>query len=72
MNMELYHPYVNDKGDWVRGNASLLHYISECGGLQAYHDEIGKAYLNAFVREHSDIINAGLAEKARRSRLKVS
>ena len=72
VNRELYHPYLNDDGKWVNGNASLLHYIKECNGLQNYHDEIGGAYIKAFVKAHSEIINADIAQRARRGRLKAS
>ena len=41
------------------------------GGIQEYNDEVGQAYIEAFVKANSDIINEGLAAKARRSRLKV-
>lgn len=72
MNKELYHPYVNDKGKRVNGSAALNHYIyTVSGGVQNYHDEIGTAYIADFVKSHSDIINDGLAQKAKKEKFKV-
>lgn len=69
---ELYHPYRNKQGKSVNGSAALNHYIFNVkGGLQNYHDEIGAAYINEFIKSHSDIINDGLAAKARKDQFKV-
>lgn len=69
---DLFHPYVNKNGKMVRGAAALNHYIHTVkGGIQEYNDEIGAAYISEFVKAHSDIINAGLAQKAKRSRFKI-
>lgn len=66
MDKELYHPYTNDDNTRVNGAAALSHYIFTVkGGLQEYHDEIGEAYISAFVKANSDIINDGLAQKAK-------
>lgn len=68
MNKNLYHPYVNDNGKWVHGIAALNHYIfTTKGGLPNYHDEIGEAYIREFLKVHSPIINAGLAQEAKKS-----
>ena len=72
MNKNLYHPYINDKGKRINGSASLNHYIHTVkGGIQNYNDEIGAAYISEFVKSHSDIINAGLAQKAKKDNFKV-
>lgn len=72
MDKNLYHPYVNDDGKLVSGTASLNHYIHTVkGGVQKYNDEIGEAYIKAFVAANSDIINAGLAQKAQRDKFKI-
>lgn len=64
--------YVNDRGRRVAGPPAFVHYVyTEKGGVQEYNDEVGQAYIEAFVKANSDIINEGLAVKARRSRLKV-
>lgn len=66
---ELYHP---KQGKRVNGSAALNHYIHTVnGGVQEYNDEIGEAYIKAFVNEHSDIINEGLARKAQKDRFRV-
>lgn len=71
-NKELYHPYTNSKGKRVNGSAALNHYIHTVkGGVQNYNDEIGTAYILEFVKSHSDIINTGLAQKAKRNRFKI-
>lgn len=72
MDKELYHPYTNKDGKLVSGTASLNHYIHTVkGSVQNYNDEIGAAYISEFVKEYSDIINAGLVKKAKRDRFKV-
>lgn len=64
--------YVNEKGKRVAGPPAFLHHVyTEMGGIQEYNDEVGQAYIQAFVEANSDIINEGLAVKARRKRLKV-
>lgn len=71
-NKDLFHPYVNSNGKTVHGSAALNHYIHTIkGGVQNYNDEIGIEYIANFVKEHSDIINAGYAEKAKRERFRV-
>lgn len=72
MDRNLYHPYTNANGKKVSGSAALNHYIfTEKGGLQNYHDEIGTTYINEFVKAHTDIINASIARKAKKSQFKV-
>lgn len=72
MNKNLYHPYVNQSGKSVHGAAALNHYIfTEKGSLQNYNNEIGEAYISEFVRAHSDIINAGLAQQDQRKMFRV-
>lgn len=72
MNKNLYHPYINSKGKRVNGSAALNHYIHTVkGGVQEYNDEIGEAYIKDFVKAHSDIINSGLAQKAKRNNFKI-
>lgn len=72
MDKALYHPYTNDENVRVNGAAALCHYIFTVkGGIQEYNDEIGEAYISEFVKAHSDIINDGLAQKAKRDRFKI-
>lgn len=72
MDKNLYHPYVNSDGKRVNGPPALNHYIFTVkGGLQNYHDEIGTAYIDEFVKTHSDIINAGIAQKAKKNKFKI-
>lgn len=64
--------YVNQNGKRVSGSAAFNHYVyTEKGGVQNYNDEVGMEYLKEFVRQNSDIINEGLAKKARKSRFKA-
>ena len=64
MDKDLYHPYMNENGKIVHGAASLNHYIfTEKGGLINYHDEIGEAYVKAFIKNVSAEVNADLAKK---------
>lgn len=64
--------YVNQNGKRVSGSAAFNHYVyTEKGGIQNYNDEVGMEYLKEFVRQNSDIINEGLARKARKSRFKA-
>lgn len=67
MDKNLYHPYINKDGKLVSGAASLNHYIHTVkGSVQKYNDEIGAEYVSKFVEVYSDVINAGLAHKAKR------
>lgn len=64
--------YVNAKGRRVSGSAATLHEIYTVqGGLKNYNDEIGKEYIEEFVREHSDIINRNIEKNSRRKTFKV-
>ena len=64
--------YINKNGRKVSGTAATLHEIYTVnGGLQNYHDTIGKAYIEDFVNAHSDIINAGIEATSKRKRFKV-
>ncbi len=64
--------YVNKNGKCVSGSAAFNHYVyTEKGGIQNYNDEVGMEYLKEFVHQNSDIINEGLAKKARKSRFKA-
>jgi len=64
--------YVNKNGKKVSGTAATLHEIYTVNGsLKNYNDSIGKAYIEKFVEEHSDIINAGIEATTKRNRLKV-
>lgn len=64
--------YVNQNGKRVSGSAAFNHYVyTEKGGVQNYNDEVGMEYLKEFVHQNSDIINEGLAKKARKSRFKA-
>lgn len=66
MDKDLYHPYMNENGKIVHGAASLNHYIfTEKGGLINYHDEIGEAYVKAFIKNVSAEVNADLAKKSK-------
>ena len=70
-NKDLYRPYLNKNGKMVHGAAALNHYIYTVkGSIQNYHDEIGTAYISEFVKEHSDVINAGLVKTAKKSKFK--
>ncbi|MCC8151366.1 MAG: hypothetical protein LIO96_07925 [Lachnospiraceae bacterium] len=72
MGSKLDFSYTNHRGKRVTGAAAFTHHVyTEAGGIQNYNDEVGEAYVKAFIREHSDIINAGLAKKARRKRFKA-
>lgn len=72
MDKELYHPYTNKNGKRVNGSAALNHYIfTEKGGLINYHDEIGEAYVKAFIKNVSAEVNADLAKNAKRKRFRV-
>lgn len=63
--------YVNENGKLVSGAAAFLHHVyTEMGGIQNYNDAVGAAYITAFVKAHSDDINAELAVQAKRGRLK--
>lgn len=71
-NKDLYHPYVNENGKYVSGSAALNHYIHTVkGGVQKYNDEIGGAYIKAFIEAHTDIINAELIAQLQRDKFKV-
>lgn len=68
---KLNYSYINENGKKVSGSAATLHEIYTVnGGLQNYHDTIGKAYIEDFVNAHSDIINAGIEATSKRKRLK--
>lgn len=72
MNKDLYHPYVNHRGKQVSGAAALNHYIYTVkGSVQNYNDEVGSEYIKAFVKAHSDTINANLIANSRRKRFKT-
>lgn len=72
-NKNLNYSYTNKNGKTVSGSAATLHEIYTVnGGLQNYHDTIGKAYIEDFVNSHSDIINAGIKATARRKNFKVA
>ena len=72
MDKDLYHPYINENGKLVHGPAALNHYIYTVkGGLPEYMDEVGEAYVHAWITQHSDSIRESLAQKARRDRFKV-
>lgn len=69
---DLCHPYVNENGKHVSGAAALSHYIHTVKvGVQNYNDEIGGAYITAFIDAHTDIINAELIARSRRDKFKV-
>lgn len=64
--------YINENGKKVSGTAATLHEIYTVnGGLQNYHDTIGKAYIEDFVNAHSDIINAGIEATSKRKHFKA-
>jgi hypothetical protein len=64
--------YLNSNGKRVSGSAAFNHYVyTEKGSIQKYNDEIGTEYVMEFIRQNSDIINDGLAKKARKNRLKI-
>lgn len=70
-NKDFSYSYINQSGKRVTGTAATLHEIYTVnGGLQNYHDAIGKAYIEAFVNSHSDIINEGIKATSRRKRFK--
>lgn len=69
---DLYHPYINKVGKLVSGTAALLHHIFTVkNGLLDYHDEVGEAYVKAFIKNVSADVNAELAKQAKRDRFKV-
>lgn len=64
--------YINKDGKKVSGTAATLHEIYTVNGsLKSYNDTIGKAYIEKFVEEHSDIINAGIEATTKRKRFKI-
>ena len=68
---ELCHPYRNEDGKLVTGAAAFNHYVfTEKGGIQNYHNEIGEAYINHFVNEHSDVVNEKYIKDTRRKKFK--
>lgn len=68
----LNYSYINKHGKKVNGTAATLHEIYTVhGGLQNYHDFIGKAYLEHFIKDNSDIINAGIEATSKRRKFKV-
>ena len=72
MDKDLYHPYMNENGKIVHGAASLNHYIfTEKGGLINYHDEIGEAYVKAFIKMFLLKLMPILPKKAKRKRFRV-
>jgi hypothetical protein len=72
MDKDLYHPYINKDGKLVSGTAALLHHIFTVkNGLLDYHDEVGEAYVKAFIKNVSADVNAELAKQAKRDRFKV-
>lgn len=72
IDKNLYRPYINKDGKLVSGAASLNHYIHTVkGSVQNYNDEIGAEYVSKFVEVYSDVINTGIAKKAKRDRFKV-
>lgn len=69
---KLNYSYINDAGKKISGAAATLHEIYTVhGGLQNYHDFIGKNYITAFVNAHSDIINAEIEATTKRNQFKV-
>ena len=69
---KMAYSYVNENGKKVNGAAATLHEIYTVnGGLQNYHDMVGKAYIERFVSANSDIINAGIKATSKRKRFKV-
>ena len=63
--------YINENGKRVSGPPAFLHHVyTECGGIQEYNDEVGEAYIKAFIKRTSDDINSDLTRQARRNRLK--
>ena len=65
--------YVNKNGKLVAGPPAFVHYVyTEKGGVQKYNDEVGAAYIQAFINENSDVINEALANKIRRNRIKIA
>lgn len=69
---KLDYSYINKNGKKVSGAAATSHEIYTVhGGLQNYHDFIGKEYIAEFVNYHSDIINAGIEATSKRNQFKA-
>jgi hypothetical protein len=69
---DISYTYLNKDGKIVSGTAATNHEIYTVhGGLKNYHDYIGSAYVQAFVNEHSDIINTDIIAKSRRDKFQV-
>lgn len=64
--------YINQDGKLVSGSAAFNHHVfTETGGIQAYNDEVGQEYIQAFIAANSDIINERIVAKAKKKRFKV-
>lgn len=63
--------YLNADGKRVHGAAAFLHYVyTECNGIVGYNDEVGKAYIESFMKEISASVNEGLTKTIRKKRFK--
>ena len=49
--LDICRPYMKDDGDFVYGNAAMLHNISEIGGIKKYNEMVCMEY----NRERLDI-----------------
>lgn len=64
--------YINNNNQKVSGAAATLHEIYTVkGGLGNYNDSVGKEYIDAFVKAHSDEINANIEAQSKRDNFKV-
>ena len=71
MSKEPDFSYVNENGKLVSGAAAFANHVyTEMGGIQNYNDAVGNAYIQAFVKAHSDSINAEIEAQAKRHRIK--
>lgn len=67
----LSYSYINDRGQVVSGTAATLHTIKSVGGLWAYHQMVGRAYVNVFLDNLSPGANATIEAEVRRKQLRV-
>ena len=65
--------YVNDDGKIVSGAAATLHEIyTNHDGVRDYNDDVGKSYIQEFVKVISEGANADIQAKSKRKNIKIS
>lgn len=65
--------YINDNGKLVSGAAATIHEIyTNHNGVKDYNDDVGKSYLQEFVKIISDGANSDIQAKSKRKNIKIS